>query len=274
MKKLLLFLVLFFIFLVPLSYGLVLNVNIKSQIGGVIDYLNYSKKINSTPQEILINWANIESIGCDVRFRVDIYQNTSNGSKLVYTGWSEKKGIEPGDHGLFKIYWFPKNLSGNFTGKIRLYSCAEIFNVEKNISFEVIKPKQTFNETKDFDVNVETTKKWVDIKIKANKDIKDLIIIPKEYPIGWIFESEKIDEIKEGEEKTIRLNYEASIWKPVGITLELVTMDGKDYKTLQFILAEKKEFPWNQVIIAVLSIIILILISINLKNIKLIRKIR
>jgi regulator of replication initiation timing len=283
------FLMLFF--LISLAYATILvEVDVKEVIDGNIAYLKFQKKLNNSPQHILLDWENQGSVGCKVRFRVDFYHpelNLPPEDEPVYTAWSKEKALEPGDHSPFEIFFYPKK-SGNYSAKLFVYYCnllleervinftalmkeegsmneSVIENMTENVTLErEVEKRKKRIQTKEKEVpfeitEVETTENYVEFKIKSKENISNLIIIPTEYPIGWIFESGKIEKIEEGGEKALKVGYSPSIWKEKKISFDLVTLDGK-YHTIAYVTLKKEEkkekFSFEQKIIGILSLII------------------
>ncbi len=235
MKKIIIY-ALFLASLVSMTSALVVYVNIDEVLKGNLDYTKIPQTVKDTPLKILINWNNIGSVGCSVQARTDIYQ----GINLIYSAWSKEKEMEPGSHNSFEMYWYPKDKIGEFTAKTRVYYCNEIHK-EKSVDFEVLKPAENYTENaaEILKFKINSYRDYIDIKIKSNKNLKNILIIPEEYPRGWTVEPGEIREIREGEVISVRLNYEASIWKETPITLGFITEDGKYYTKTILEVSEK-----------------------------------
>jgi len=176
---------------------------------------------------------NSGSIGYSARVRLDILNQT----ELYYTGWSEEKSLWPGSSAYFEVYWFPANLTGDFQARVMIYHANEIKELEP-IEFKIVgigKPEKNIEIT-DF----ETHENLVEVRVKTNKELKNLVVVPSGYPYGWIFEQSKIESISRGEEKKVELKYEPTIWEPINVTMHLFTEDGKHYSSELFMMERKK----------------------------------
>ena len=231
------------------------NVYVSSSIDGRIPYFNIPAKVNNTPQSILVVWENTGSVGCRFRLRADIYEIINNTKRQSYTSWSEEIPIEPGAQENLVAYWYPEG-PGNFTVHTFLYYCNSIENGPAG-NFTVFKSNITTRAP--FDVKTESTENYVEFIFNSEENINDLVIIPREYPLGWTFDSKRIDGIEKGKKKIVRVNYEASIWKERNVSFDIVTLDGKFYKQERITLRKKREFPVYQATIVILVIVIIIL---------------
>ncbi|RLE10226.1 hypothetical protein DRJ04_09350 [Candidatus Aerophobetes bacterium] len=240
--------------LIPAVAALDVDVNVESVIQGSLAWINISTK---PPQKISITWENIGSVGCEVRARADFY----NTSKLVYTGWSRAKPLWPGSHADMDIY---SNLpEGNYTVYVRIYFCNEIFKFGPYY-FEG-KPKKS--KAGNFEiVNIDTFDDYIDIYIRSNQDVKNLIVIPSKYPVGWIMESARIDFMNSGQIKKARIPYRPSIWKESSVEFTLITEDGNFIQKKTVLLKkEKSRSDAFAPFIIILMLIILLIIYLSYK---------
>lgn len=257
MKKIFLSLLIFF-GLLPLSNGFIIRVEIGGIIRGNLDYYNFTPVLyEGTPQEFLLNWENIGSVGCTVKTRIDIYNNSTG--EFVYTAWSRSVPIEPGAHHLFKAYWYP-NQSGNFTAKYRVLLCNDIYEGPE-VTFHVL-PKNITQESGIQIKKIFNNQTSIQLQITSDKEIHDLLLVP-EYPLGWSVEYGYVPEIKKGQTKIITINYNAGIWKKRTISFNLVTKDGKFFGKKGFSLEKNKGLNSEQIIILILSIFLTISVIFN-----------
>lgn len=231
------------------------NVYVSSSIDGRIPYFNIPAEVNNTPQSFLVVWENTGSVGCRFRLRADIYEIINSTKRQIYTSWSEEIPIEPGAQENLVAYWYPKS-PGNFTVHTFIYYCNSIEDGPTG-NFTVLKSNITTRAP--FDVKTESTESYVEFRFNSREDINDLVIIPREYPLGWIFDSKRMGGIEKGREKIVRVNYEASIWKERNVSFDIVTLDGKFYKQERITLRKKREFPVYHAIIVILVVVIIIL---------------
>jgi len=167
-----------------------------------------------------LEFYNSGSVSYTSRTRIDIF----NDSQLIFTGWSEEKKFAPGDRKNFELYWFT-NSSGNFSGRVRLYFANEIleraFNLEKNYSY----PTQDVFTIGGF----RTYDNFVVFDLRAERDVRNVVIIPENIPIGWIFQQKKIEGMKKGEVKTVVVNYKPAAWSEENLTLSIASEDGEAF---------------------------------------------
>jgi hypothetical protein len=232
------------------------NVYVSTSLDGRIPYFNIPGEVDDTPQSFLVVWENTGSIGCGFRLRADVYELVGNKTRQAYTSWSEEKSIEPGGHEELTAYWYPKG-SGNFTVRTFLYYCNSIEDGPR-ANFTVFRSNITAGEM-PFEVKTETTENYVEFRFNSREDVRDLIIIPRRYPVGWVFDSKKVDWIGKGKEKIVKVDYEAGIWGEKNISFDMVTSDGEYYQSTEVTLRKKKEFPIYQAIIGILVVVNLIL---------------
>lgn len=252
----------FFAFAITEVYAPPIYVAISGKIETTVDYMNYSSAIYKAPQEIIMNIENTGSAGCKITVRADFYKDTT----LLKTAWSEIQGIDPGGHFLFHNYWMPE-AEGNITADIRIYQCQEI-SKSKRIWFFV--SNSTIEETDSFYVtDSANTKDEINITIQSNKTLKNVFVIPRQHPLGWIVEPTQIDIIEQGIKKTATLKYEAGTWHPESLAFDIVAEDGKEYTTYQMQLKEAtaKEEPMNKdAIIGAMLVLIIFLTTAIVKS--------
>jgi len=251
-----------------LAAGMPVDLDIPETIKGNPAYLDAYEKVDAIPQRFVIDWENQGSVSCRTRVRIDIRNETMN----AYTAWTKEVPLEPGDHSDYEAYFYPQ-FSGNYTAQVFIYHCNTIEDIG-NLTFEALVPESTTesaNETGSAQ-NIETarampleiaasnTENRIEMKIKAKENTPDYVIIPKKYPLGWIVESEKVNNMNEKEERTVAIDYVPSIWKPIELEFDIVSLDGKYHSTEKVLLAEeKKGYTTEQLIIGALSLTVIIL---------------
>jgi len=218
----------FVIFLLYSVVAQVINVGISEMIKTDLVWLNYNKTLNNgLPLNISFEVYNSGSVGSNTRVRLDVLKE----NKTVFTGWSEEKPLQPGSRSYFEIYWYPFNMRGKFTIKLRNYIANEIkdlgsfqINVkdftkaEKNI--EILSPKIYKNE--------------ISLLLKSDENLENVLIIPTDYPTGWIIEQGKINKIRKNVIYDVEIKYDPSLWKKDSVTFIAVTEDGKYYGSKTF----------------------------------------
>jgi len=226
------------IFLPRFSCAQVIKVNIRDKLESEITTIKYNSLLESgEPFKVNFELFNSGSIGYRVRIRLNIMNDT----EIYYTGWSEEKPLWPGNSGNFELYWYPMNLTGNLEAKLLVYYANEIEEL-KSIDFKI---SSTSNPEKDIDItDLKTYEDRVIVTLKTDQELEDVIIIPSDYPYGWIFEQSKIDLINAGKEKKVELKYEPTIWKETETMIHVFTEDGKHYNSKSFLM-EREESRIN-----------------------------
>lgn len=222
--------ILIFLLLFFFSFGraAIIDVEIPKSLEGNVSSFSYdsSKDI----MKFRFEFYNTGSTAYKARFRLDLLNN----SKIFFTGWSDEKVLMPGDRKNFEIYLY-SNSTGNFTLRSRVYFGNEIqekiFSLEKKGSFS---PEDVFEIE-----NFRTYDDFIVFDVKANKTAKDVVILPHDFPLGWVFEQKKIDFLNENEKKSVAIKYHPTVWVEGKISL-IVASDGGKYKT-EKIFEMKKE---------------------------------
>lgn len=248
----------FFIFLLCITAILAIEVSV--EVRGVIRGRKAYLEFNETSiniQRIMMDWENIGSVGCKVRMRIDVFNSTDQ----LYTGWSPEEPLEAGDHTLLTTYWIPSN-PGNYSANITVYHCNRMFFVD-TINFSMIMRNFTEMPAR---VRVNSDEHNIIFEVKAMENIDDIVLIPSNYPLGWVLESKKISGIKKGETKRIKLGYEAEIWKPRQVTFDMVTEDGRYKVTKTFTLKKGKNY--GEIVFLALSLLFILSLTINIYLLK------
>ena len=84
--------------------------------------------------------------------------------------------------------------------------------------------------------NLKTYSDEIRFDLKSRKTLKDVLIIPSNYPLGWIFEEKKINELTKNELKEVSIKYKPSLWRNTTLTLNVITSDGKCVTSKSFTL--------------------------------------
>lgn len=227
--------VLIFLFLLPcLSNAQKIGVGITETINFDVLVFNYTSSIKiGEPFRVGFELHNTGSVGYKARVRL----NVLNGSKILYTGWSQEESFIPGERHYFEIY-YPVAMIGKFEARVRLYLANEIEEI-KTVNFNVqgLGKQEDVVEIRDF----ETYTGEVQFILKSNETLKNVLVIPSDYPLGWIFEQRKIENLEKGYLKIVILPYEETLWKPSNVKIEILTEDGK-YRTVKIFNLKKVDF--------------------------------
>ena len=160
--------------MIPIAYSLDIDLSVNRTFTADVMYFSYNDtlplKIFST--EIL----NSGSLPYILQARVDVIKNES-----IFTAWSDKKRVMPGNNAFFALYWLPEE-SGNYTARLRVYYGGEMKEEYINITVNKEESKDTFEIT-DYAV----LDKYIDLKVSGDEES---VIIPDNFPQGWIFAQE------------------------------------------------------------------------------------
>ena len=228
MKYILLF-VIILISILSVSNAQVIEIGVKETIDKEIGPLSYDQSVVDNPFKVSFELFNSGSTGYNTRARMDVFKE----DKLLFTGWSKEYSLNPGIRSNFEIYWYPPNLTGDFTGRIRVYYANEIEDLDP-IEFEIkneIVPEDVIEIT-DF----RTFEEEVMFEISSSQSLDNVIIIPSNHPLGWIFEQKKIEKLNKNERKELEIYYEPTLWKSSDVTINVITEDGKYYTSESFTL--------------------------------------
>jgi len=206
------------------------EVYIKGVLKSEVTSLKYNSELKyGEPFKVSFEILNSGSLDYRARVRLDVL----NGDDLFYAGWSKEIPLWPGQSRYYELYFYPVNMTGNFTGKIRIYHANEIKELEP-VQFKIesmITPEKNIQLT-----GIKTYEDRIEVGLRSDQELNNVIIIPSDYPMGWIFEQSKIDEIRKGEEKKVELRYEPTIWKPTEVVIHVFTEDGKQHTSESFLM--------------------------------------
>lgn len=212
-----------------------IELRIKEIIDKEVGPLMYNKSISNGPFLVSFEIFNSGSVGYRARARMDVYKDKN----FLFSGWSKEYSLNPGMRSKFDIYWFPVNLTGNYKAKIRIYYGNEMDDL-KSINFKlknIITPKDVVEIT-----DLETYDDEIVFNIKSDQNLNNVLIIPSDYPLGWVFEQEKIENLEKNEKKQIVIPYEPALWIETPLTINVITGDGQYYTRGQFSLEREGKF--------------------------------
>jgi hypothetical protein len=229
MKKSLAFI--FLLFIVPLVSAGIVKIGVKMGVKGEISALFYNA--SNGVLKISPEFYNTGSVAYKTRFRFDIM----NSSDIIFTGWSKEEALMPGERKNFEVYWYTPTTK-NIVAKLRAYYGKEIIEreiktkVKNNLTYEDVFQIKNFRTYDDF----------IKFQLRSNKTLSNVLIIPKNYMMGWIFEQKKIGNIEENRNIEVIIPYETEVWLSHDITIDVVTEDGKYYSVFSFNLQKEKGF--------------------------------
>lgn len=216
-----------------LASGLYIDINVSARIKGSYYLVN---RTSGPVQEFYVAWENRGSVGCSALPRI-IFYNASNETGSVYTAWAERRDMWPGDEADW--FFYSTLPPGNYTSKVRIRYCREDFNYGP-YGLEVPDYGEPENDILEI-VGNKTFENYVELTLRSNQTLRDITVVPIEYPTAWAFGSDKVDVIEKGEEKTARLFYEPTIWKESKVKIRVMTMDGKHSTEASIVLVKEKE---------------------------------
>lgn len=212
-----------FLFSIAAIRGSIINIVISEFIDVDIIGLKYENILRyGKPLNVSFEIFNSGSIGSKIRVRLDILEN----NKTIFTGWSNEVELQPGSKKYLEIYWYPFNKTGEFVGRLRAYVANEILEldyikvnvkdfVSENSSIKIISPKIYSDRITFF--------------IKSDKDLRNILIVPSNYPTGWIVNQKILERVKSNVLNYVEIEYYPSIWKKDTLTIFVLTEDGKYY---------------------------------------------
>ena len=211
------FIISIFLF-VDCAYSSVIEVDVSKALKVDISSFSYDCVMNIV--EFNVESYNTGTIGYKSRTSIDIF----NENGIVFKGWGKENTLMPGGRENSEIYWYT-NSTGNFTVRVRIYYGNEImeknFSIEKNVSSD----SENVFEIRNF----RTYDDFVVFDVIPKNDVENVVFIPSNFPLGWIFEQTKIDSIRDGNTKTVSIIYKPSVWYERDIYLEIASDNGKYY---------------------------------------------
>jgi hypothetical protein len=180
-----------------------------------------------------------------VNFSVEIY-NTGGFPYLArpridivlpdggaFTAWGDERRIQPGARSVFDMFWFT-NATGKFPATLRYYFGGETgetdFVVEKSGSGS---PPSVFS-VRDF----RTYDGYVVFDVSSSVEATGVVVMPQNYPAGWVFEQRKVGRMGPSASRTVILPYSGAYFPTdVGI---LVASDSGGYATSAGLRMEKE----------------------------------
>ena len=242
----------FIILLIPQAMAVRVEIIVDGNIGGNVEYFEMDENVEGV-QEFVLQWYNSQSISCSSIAEFDIYKE----GELAGTTWSEKKVMMSGVSDSFYSYWIPDE-TGNYSLRIRIHHCHEIIETELmnfTVSSVPVPEEKIQIETKNMPDGL------VQVKVLSPEDLKDVAVVPEDYPIGWIMSGKKID-LEAGREKTIFIEYEPPVWIKEDANIMAISLDGKTSSPKDRVVLEKKQsFMEEHGLIVMAALIILLVLS-------------
>ncbi|MFH1473655.1 MAG: hypothetical protein ABIE55_02055 [Candidatus Aenigmatarchaeota archaeon] len=211
-----LMILIFFLLLISIAYSAVVEVGITETLEGNISSLNYDSSSNIV--KFSVEFYNTGSIPYKARIKTEVF----NESEMIFSGWGQETEFMSGDKKVSYIYWYASNI-GDYSAKLKVYFGNDIKEYK---NFDIIvkghkEPEDNF-EIRD----LRTYDDYIVFDLYSKKYAENIVVIPKGYTPGWIFEQAVIDAIPKARSKLVVLKYQPTIWRPSNISLEIVSNKG------------------------------------------------
>ena len=217
----LIFIVCFFIY-VNIALAALIEVDILESLEGDISSLNYDNHSNIV--KFTTEFNNKGSVSYKSRIKIDVF----DGDSVIFTSWSKENVLMPGDKKVFENYWFGDR--GIYDVKIRAYLGNEIKDYKKfEISLQDVEPEDNF-EIK----NLRTYDDYVVFDVFSKRGVEDVVVMPFQYRLGWIFEQESIESMRANSTKTVKISYYPGVWMPSDVKILVVSDEGKYFSEESF----------------------------------------
>jgi len=215
MRRLILF-GLIILFAVPVQ-GALIGVNIAEKLDGDLKVMVDSE---NSVMKITNDFQNSGSVTYNARARLDVF----DGENIVFTGWSQESIMKPGDIKDYTLYWVEEDTE-DLTARLRMYFGNEISEMEIEIP-----PMNDVDSEDAFEVTrVRTFDDTISFYVKSKKDIDNVIIIPENYPLGWIIEQTEIESIESNQFQYTTIDFSTPEYSDIEIDIVIVSKDGTYY---------------------------------------------
>lgn len=212
MLKLLLAAAVFVSVLAAPAYAAMIVVNVNEELGGNTSSFGHETE---TYTRFSIESYNTGSVGYEPRVRLDLYKD---GDK--FTAWSGRGESMPGDRENFRLYFFD-NDGGEYDARVRVYGANEIFEQWFKVDKPAVQTSSNFRIE-----NARTYNEFVMFDLVSDRAASDVVVMPSDYPTGWVFEQKELGGMKPGQKKTVKIAYEPSIWREANVTITVASKDG------------------------------------------------
>ena len=222
MKNLVLICLVCFFIYVNIALAALIEVDILEVLDGDISSLNYDNSSNIVEFTTELN--NKGSVPYKSRIKIDVF----DGDNVIFTSWSKENVLMPGDKKVFENYWFGEG--GIYDVKIRAYLGNEIKDYKKfEISLKNVQPEDVF-EIK----NLRTYDDYMIFDVFTSRDTEDVVIMPSQYRLGWIFEQESIESMHANSTKTVKISYYPGVWMSSDVKILVASDEGKYFSEESF----------------------------------------
>jgi hypothetical protein len=229
------FTLIFLLFFIPIVLAGVVKIGVKMGVKGDISALFHN--ISNGVLKVNPEFYNTGSVAYKVRVRLDILNSTD----IIFTGWSKEETLMPGERKNFEIYWYTSRTE-NIVAKLRAYYGKETIEREMRYKVENNQSSEDFFQVKFF----RTYDDFIKFQMRSNKSLSNVLVIPKNYMMGWIFEQKKIENLNANQNIEVIIPYKADVWFSHDINIDVVTEDGRYYSVFSFNLQKEKDL-WKYI---------------------------
>ena len=225
------FVLIIVLFLIPLVLAGSVKIGVKMSIKGNISavFYNVSNGFLTVNQEFF----NSGSVAYKTRIRLDVLNSTD----VMFTGWSKEETIMPGERKNFEIDWYtPK--TENVVVRLIAYYGKEMTQREMKLKIENNQTSEDVIQIKNFRTYDDSVK----FQIRSTTPLSNVIIIPENYMMGWVFEQKKIENLNANKNIEVTIPYEPSVWLTHDLNIAAVTEDGRYYSIFLFNLKKEEGF--------------------------------
>jgi hypothetical protein len=214
--------------------GLGLDVNILERVQGHADWFSLS---NGPVQRFTLRWENTGSVNCLTRARIDFHVIGENGSlgSRVCTSWGSLEPLMAGQARTWELY--SALPGGGYAAVLRVYYCNELFEQEPYF-FNVTGSEPSEGLSID---RVEVHGDYVDVFVRSPDGAGGVVVIPEEYPGGWIFQPGYAGDIGPGETAGARLGFVPVMLEGAAVKIRALSGDGGLYGEREFSLSVPQE---------------------------------
>ncbi len=204
----------FLVLILPCAAGLRVSLDIEDVIDGHLEWFNTT---SISPQKYSVSWFNTGSYPCLTRPRIDFF---ADGIR-VYTAWGNRRLMRPGDTFTWNMYSYLA--PGRYDYNLTLYHCNEIYTFPPyNINVLNASPTEGGLEI----TNSFSDDDGVELHIRSDSDLRNVVILPESYPPNWEFGYAVIPEIGAGETRVATVAYTPIEWEGKSVTFIVATEDG------------------------------------------------
>ncbi len=223
------------VILATIAYAANVKLEVSQKLLVELHNLDYEEYIENKPLKLNFRFVNAGNVLYKAKARLDIFKDSSH----VFTGWSEETPFNIGTEKNIRLYWYPQNTTGKFKGVLRVYYATEMID-DGSIEFEIKNTKSPDEIIKL--LNLETYENEMVLTVKSDRDIENIVIIPKNYPIGWFVSQNNIEKLEKNEKMKVKISYNPSLWEPKNkITFQAVTENGKYFGESSFIMNKESK---------------------------------